>query len=91
MMAIIAWIMMEIERFLHWMHMRKVNRRIKRQAKAMGVWDKPQSLGGRMLELYAWGHFQIERKDGETDAQLRRRCIRMADKHLTSSPWGRGD
>ena len=90
-MAIIAWILMGIKRFRQWMRKCKVNRRIKRQAKAMGVCVKPQPLGGRALEFFAWEHFRIKRKDGETDAQLRRRCIHMADEHLTSSPWGRGD
>ena len=55
-------------------HRKKVDRRVIRQAKAAGVWDKPQYLGGRALELRAWEDFKIKRLPGETDTALRRRC-----------------
>ena len=58
---------------------RKENRRIIDQARAFGVWDKPQSLGGKALELSAWEHHKIKRKRGESDADLRRRCMMRAD------------
>ena len=52
---------------------RKRDRRIIRQAKAAGAWDKPDVLGGRALELRAWQQYGIKRKPGETDACLRLR------------------
>lgn len=51
----------------------KRDRRIIRQAKALGVWDKPLRLGGRALELKAWKLRRMKRQPGETDQQLRYR------------------
>lgn len=66
---------------------RKVDRRIIRQAKAAGVWNKrPTPLGGRALELKAWEDFKIRRLPGETDAELRRRCMAKADNQLANAP-----
>lgn len=55
-------------------HRRKVtDRRIIRQAKAIGAWT-PQAAGGRALELLA-EEYGIKREEGETDRQLRGRII----------------
>ena len=68
-------------------HRRIVDARIIEQAKAAGVWDKvPIVLGGRALELKAWEDFKIKREPGETDAQLRRRCMAAADNELANTP-----
>lgn len=64
-------------RLKRWHRRRKVDRRIVRQAKAAGVWDKPQALGGRALSIYAWEHYGLVRKAGETDKELRGRCIQQ--------------
>ena len=56
-----------------WKHKREVNRRIIRQAKALGVWGDIDKMGGRVLELYARKHWAIYREEGETDAHLRMR------------------
>lgn len=70
-----------------WYRRRKVDRRIIRQAKAIGAWDKrPTPLGGRALELKAWEDFKIRRLPGETDAELRRRCMAKADNQLANAP-----
>lgn len=54
---------------------RKTDRRVIRQAKAIGVWEKPWLLGGRALELRAWKDYKIKRQPGETDKQLRSRYM----------------
>lgn len=54
---------------------RKRDRRIIRQAKALGVWEMPNTLGGRALELKARKEYRIKREPGETDAELRARYI----------------
>ena len=55
-------------------HRRKVtDRRIIRQAKAIGAWT-PQATGGRALELIA-KEYGIKREAGETDRQLRERIM----------------
>lgn len=65
----------------------KVDQRIIRQAKAAGVWNKrPTPLGGRALELKAKKDFKIKRQPGETDAQLRRRCMAKADEEYANTP-----
>ena len=64
---------------------RKNDRRIKRQAMALGVWDKPQVLGGRALEICAWETYGLIRRSGETDAELRRRCMTEADNQYAES------
>ena len=69
---------------------RKRDRRIIRQAKAVGVWDKPQALGGRALELKAWQDFKIKRKPGETDACLRRRCMNEFENEYAAAPTNGG-
>ena len=74
-------------RLKRWHRRRKVDRRIIRQAKAAGVWNKrPTPLGGRALELKAWEDFKIRRLPGETDAELRRRCMAKADNQLANAP-----
>lgn len=56
---------------------RKVaDRRIIRQAKAIGAWT-PQAAGGRALELLA-KEYGIQREAGETDRQLRGRIMEAA-------------
>lgn len=73
----LAWIAFFIKR---WRRRRKADRRIIAQAKGAGVWDKkPIVLGGRALELLAWQNYNIKRKPGETDKELRRRCIAATD------------
>lgn len=58
-------------------HRRKVaDRRIIRQAKAIGEWT-PQAAGGRALELLA-KEYGIRREAGETDRQLRGRIMEAA-------------
>ena len=74
-------------RLKRWYRRKKVDRRIIRQAKAAGVWNKrPTPLGGRALELKAWEDFKIRRLPGETDAELRRRCMAKADEELANAP-----
>lgn len=73
-------------RIKRWSRERKVTRRIKEQAKALGIWDKPQALGGKGLTLSAWENYGIRRKRGETDLQLRMRCMAKAEKTPTKSP-----
>lgn len=59
-------------------HRRKVtDRRIIRQAKAIGAWT-PQATGGRALELLA-KEYGIKREEGETDRQLRGRIMAAAE------------
>lgn len=80
-------VVVQAARFKRWYRRRKVDRRIIRQAKALGVWNKrPTPLGGRALELKAWEDFKLKRLPGETDAQLRRRCMAKADEQLANSP-----
>ena len=62
-----------------WRRRRKTDRYIIRRAKALGVWDKPQALGGRALELKAWQDFKIKRYPGETDKELRLRYMEGQD------------
>lgn len=60
-------------------HRRKVtDRRIIRQAKAIGAWT-PQAAGGRTLELLA-EEYGIKREEGETDQQLRGRIMAAEGK-----------
>lgn len=68
---VLLWVFMEV--IPEWHRKLKVNRRIVRQAKAAGVWGNLDTLGGQALTLYAWKHWAIDREEGETDAQLRRR------------------
>ncbi len=59
-------------------HRRKAtDRRIIRQAKAIGAWT-PQATGGRALELLA-KEYGIKREEGETDRQLRGRIMAAAE------------
>lgn len=68
-------------------HRRKVDASIIKQAKELGVWDDGLNfLSGRALELKAWEDFKIKREPGETDAQLRRRCMTAADEELANTP-----
>ena len=76
--------------FKRWYRRRKVERQIIRQAKAIGAWDKrPTPLGGRALELKAWQDFKIKKLPGETDAELRRRCMTAVDQELAEAPRDR--
>ena len=60
-------------------HRRKaIDRRIIRQAKAIGAWT-PQAAGGRTLELLA-EEYGIKREEGETDRQLRGRIMAAEGK-----------
>ena len=60
-------------------HRRKaIDRRITRQAKAIGAWT-PQAAGGRALELIG-EEYGIKREEGETDRQLRGRIMAAAGK-----------
>lgn len=68
------WVFADLQK---WIRRRKLDRRIIKQAKAVGVWDEPKALGGRALELYAKKKHGIEREPGETDASLRRRCMEV--------------
>lgn len=73
-------ILIGISMIIRWRRRRLVDRRIVEQSKALGVWDKnPIVLGGRALEIKAWERFKIKRKPGETDKDLRRRCMNAAD------------
>lgn len=85
--AALVFLLRLAARFKRWYRRRKVDRRIIRQAKAIGAWDKrPTPLGGRALELKAWEDFKIKRLPGETDAELRRRCMAAADQELAEAP-----
>lgn len=64
-----------VERIKMAIRRRKKDRRIIRQAKAMGVWGKPMVLGGRALELYAKKHHRLKREPGESDRVLRLRIL----------------
>lgn len=84
-----VWILYALASFLLWIVLiiliahikrkrrRKVaDRRIIRQAKAIGAWT-PQAAGGRALELLA-KEYGIQREAGETDRQLRGRIMEAA-------------
>lgn len=76
------WLIIEdiLDRIFKRRHRRKVDARIIKQAKELGVWDyTPIVLGGRALELKAWEAFKIKRKPGETDAEMRCRCMAAMD------------
>lgn len=60
---------------------REVAKRIRAQAIKMGFWDKPELMRGKALDLWAREKYRIKRKRGETDQQLRERC--MADGEAT--------
>lgn len=70
-----------------WYRCRKVDRRVIRQAKAADVWEKPQVLGGRALELKAWKDFKMKRRYAESDADLRRRCMNAAENEYARKDW----
>ena len=72
----IAWMAFFIKR---WHRRRKADRRIIREAKAMGIWDRPHVLGGRALELKAWEDFKIRRLPNESDVLLRYRYKKAAE------------
>lgn len=70
--ALAAFIVCQLAKLKRWIRRRRADRRVIRQAKALGVWDKqPTVLGGRALELRAWKDFRIKREPGETDKDLR--------------------
>lgn len=64
-------------RLRRWIRRRKLDRRIIKGAEALGIWGEPKALGGRALELYAKEKRGIKREPGETDAELRRRCMEV--------------
>lgn len=78
------WLLVRLKR---WYRRRKVDRRIIRQAKAAGVWERPRALGGRALELKAWKDFKITRRYAESDAALRRRCMNAAENEYARKDW----
>lgn len=55
---------------------RKLARRIKAQAKAVGAWDNYTVLGGYALDLKA-KELNITREPGETDRELRVRIAKL--------------
>ena len=67
----------------------KVKRRIIRQAKAAGAWSIPIA-GGKALELHA-AAYGIKREPGETDVQLRARCMAAAGERdeRRRRPWAK--
>lgn len=82
-LALLLFLIAEIRRRIR---KRKVDRRIIRQAQAAGVWDKmPILLGGRALELKAWQEYKIKRANGETDKELRLRCMAAAGERPDNS------
>lgn len=48
--------------------------------------DKPEPIGGIELEDAAWLHFKITRNPGETDEELRSRCMAAADAQHADAP-----
>ena len=62
-----------------------VDSQIRTHAQAFGVWDRPEYMGGRGLELSAWEHYKIRRRPGETDASLRLRCRHEKSKQQERS------
>ena len=69
-----------------WLRRCKNDRRVIRQAKAIGIWNaNPIILGGRALELKAWKLYKIRRKSGETDKELRQRCMTKADNEYADA------
>ena len=82
MMAAIVGMIQKLKR-LH--RRRKIERRTIKQAKAVGVWGKPKALGGRALELMARKCYGIKRLPGESDKDLRRRCMTKADNEYAES------
>ena len=60
---------------------RVVQRRIIRQAKAIGAWT-PQAAGGKCLDNIA-RNYGIDRQQGESDTDLRKRILEFKErKHL---------
>ena len=78
--ALVLWMMPLYIKLRKRIRRRKRDRKIKRQAKALGVWEAPNILGGRALELKAWDEYRLLREDGETDAQLRGRMAEIQRK-----------
>lgn len=68
------------------MRKKKQDDRIRKMTIELGIWDKPEVLGGKALTLMAWERFRIKREPGETDAQLRSRCMAAADEELANAP-----
>lgn len=73
--ALLALILRQIAKLKRRHRLRGIDRRIVKQAKAAGVWDKPQALGGRALDIYAWEMCGLLRQTGEKDKELRSRCM----------------
>lgn len=65
-------------------------RRIRAQAIHMGIWNVPQALGGKALDMCARENYGIKRKSGETDMELRRRCMEIeAERHMPGYALGK--
>ena len=62
-----------------WYRCKRIERRIIRQCKAVGVWDVPQVLCGRALDLKMWKDYKIKREPDETDEELRTRWRTLFD------------
>lgn len=76
-----------LKRWIHGIARREeVNNRIKAHAMAFGIWNRPQALGGKALDLCARENFGIKRKRGETDRELRRRCVHQAEEQISTIP-----
>lgn len=95
--ALVCFVLNGLIKLKSWHRRRKVDRRIIRQAKAAGIWDKePIVLGGRALELRAHKEFKLSRAPGETDKELRQRCMTAADNEYAAPKrvkvviWGMG-
>lgn len=67
---------------------RKIDRRIRRQVKALGLSDAVNILGGRALEMKA-EEYGIVRGVGETDQELRRRLLSSAEWDRVPEEWDR--
>lgn len=85
--TVVAYIIVLAADVKHKIRERRQVRRIREQAKALNIWDKPQALGGRALDMSAWENFGIKRKRGETDMHLRRRCMAKADPEYINKIW----
>lgn len=51
----------------------------------IGRTKRPKPLAGKALDHAAWNDYKIKRKPGETDEQLRRRCMTEADNEYANS------
>lgn len=73
--VLFAGVVIGAEKFERMVRRRQLDRWIRARAEALGVWDNPNVLGGRALELWAKEHYGLKRQPGETDRELRGRCM----------------